>query len=140
VINTKKILCSLILIMLIAPSLALTDYQRGVLDGLSRGWFMAQKYDQAQAGNPVAYNQAVPIYNDWMKSIFGQNESLMLKPFNDAAQSQPYTLSKTITPVHGIDSSWNQTLLLSPQADANGLINGKPAELYDSWGPALSNF
>jgi len=130
----KKILCSLVLILLIAPSLAMTDYQRGVLDGLNRGWFMAQKYDQAQAGNPAAYNQAVPIYNDWIKSIFGQNDTLMLKPFNDAAQSQPYTLRKTLTPVHSIDSSWNQTRLLSPQADANGLINGKPAELYDSWG------
>ncbi len=76
----------------------------------------------------------------WVRSIFGQNDSLMMKPFNDAAQSQPYTLRKTLTPVHGIDSSWNQTRLLSPQADANGLINGRPAELYDSWGPALGNF
>jgi hypothetical protein len=140
VINTKKILCSLVLIMLIPPSLAMTDYQRGVLDGLNRGWFMAQKYDQAQAGSPAAYNQAVSIYNDWIKSIFGQNDTLMLKPFNDAPQNQAYSLTKTLTPVHSIDSSWNQTLKLSPQADANGLINGKPAEIYDSWGPALNNF
>jgi hypothetical protein len=136
----KKILYPLILIMLITPSLAMTDYQRGVMDGLSRGWFMAQKYDQAQTGNAAAYNQAVPIYNEWIRSIFGQNESLMMKPLNDASKNQAYSIQKTITPVHSIDSSWNQTLLLSPQADANGLINGKPAELWDAWGPALSDF
>ena len=38
---------------LMTPSLALSDYQRGVLDGLNRGWNMAQRYDQAKAGDPT---------------------------------------------------------------------------------------
>ena len=41
----------------------MTDYQKGVPDGLRRVWLMAQKYDQAQKGN-AAYKQAVPIYNE----------------------------------------------------------------------------
>jgi hypothetical protein len=65
---------------LIGTSLALTDYQRGILDGLNHGWQMAQKYDQAKAGDIIAFNQAVPEYNTWIISIFGQNESLMLQP------------------------------------------------------------
>ncbi|MCX6669265.1 MAG: hypothetical protein NTV25_05585 [Methanothrix sp.] len=137
----RKILLILILLALIAPSLALTDYQRGVLDGLNRGWFMAQRYDQAQAGNPTAYNQAVLEYNTWIESLFGKNESLMLKTILPSPRGQPYSISKTFTPIHEIDASWNQTRQAQqPQPDANGLINGYPTEIYDSWGPALSSF
>jgi len=135
----RKTIFALTILVLIAPSLALTDYQRGVLDGLNRGWYMAQKYDQANAGDPAAYNQAVPKYNEWIASIFGQNETLMLKPVNQALQAQPYYISKTIQPVHAIDASWNQTSLI-PQPDASGRIQGLPAEMYYSWGPALTNF
>ncbi len=130
----------LIALLLIAPSLALTDYQRGVLDGLNRGWFMAQKYDQAQSGNPTAYNEAVPKYNAWITGIFGQNESLMLTPFSVAAQEKPYFASGTLKPVHSIDSSWNQTSSQTPQADSSGMIHGIPAETYYSVGPILENF
>lgn len=135
----RKIIFVLAILVLITPSLALTDYQRGVLDGLNRGWYMAQKYDQANTGDPTAYNQAIPKYNEWIVSIFGQNESLMLKPINQALQAQPYFISKTIQPVHAIDASWNQTSLV-PQPDASGRILGLPAEVYYSWGPALTGF
>lgn len=137
----RKIIFILIIsmLMLIAPSLALTDYQQGVLDGLNRGWYMALRYDQANAGDPTAYNEAVSKYNEWIVSVFGQNESLMLKPINQALQAQPYFISKTIQPVHEIDASWNQTSLI-PQPDASGRIQGLPAEVYYSWGPALTNF
>lgn len=149
----KKIIFALSILLLITPSLALTDYQQGVLDGLNRGWHMAQRYDQAIAGDPAVYNQAVPEYNQWILTVFGQNEtmnetlneSLMLKPIGTAAQSQtaiqsqPYFIQKTIKPVHEIDASWNQTSLV-PQPDASGRIQGLPAEVYNSWGPALVNF
>lgn len=135
----KKIIFALSILLLIAPSLALTDYQQGVMDGLNRGWHMAQRYDQAIAGDPAAYNQAVPEYNEWISSIFGQNESLMLKPLNITPQSQPYFMEQTIKPVHAIDATWNQTSLV-PQPDASGRIQGLPAEVYNSWGPALVNF
>jgi hypothetical protein len=135
----RKIIFALIVLVLIAPSLALTDYQQGVLDGLSHGWNMAQRFDQASAGDPTAYNQAVPGYNEWIVSVFGQNESLMLKPLNISPQSQPYFMEQTIKPVHAIDATWNQTSLV-PQPDASGRIQGLPAEVYYSWGPALANF
>ena len=127
-----------LMMALISPSLALTDYQKGVLDGLKQGWSMAQRFDQAKAGDPTAYNQAVSGYNTWIEGIFGRNESLRLKPFAASKITEPYSISKTFSPIHAIDASWNQTQQsLLPEPDASGLINGYPAETYYSIGPAL---
>ena len=43
----------MILFCLSAPVFGLSDYQRGVLDGLSKGWSMAQKYDTAWLRNMI---------------------------------------------------------------------------------------
>jgi len=147
----RDILALLILLLfafaLIAPSVALSDYQKGVLDGLNMGWKMAQKYDQALQGNPAEFNGAVPEYNAWIEEIFGKNESLMLLPISAAPSGQTtrqkdsYFMSKTFTPVHSIDASWNQTdISLLPEPDAYGLIDGVPADAYYSFGPALADF
>ena len=144
----KKMLVLLIMMAFIVPSSALSDYQRGVLDGLNRGWSMARMYDQAVAGSPAEFNQAVAGYNAWIESIFGKNESLMLNQISPQAVAQtsaastanPYFISKTYKPVHEIDASWNRTQLGLPTADEYRLINGVPAELYYSWGPALGDF
>jgi len=58
---------------------------------------------------------------------------------NKAFQPHPFFISKTIRPIHQIDTSFNQTLG-TPQPDSNGLINGWPAEIYDAIGPALDYF
>jgi hypothetical protein len=110
---------------------------------------MARMYDQALAGSPEEFNQAVPDYNAWIESIFGKNESLMLEQVSAQATAQtsaitsatttPYFISKTFKPVHEIDASWDQASSMVPEADDYGLINGMPAELYYSWGPALGN-
>ena len=128
---------------LTGPSIALNDYQKGVLDGLSMGWKMAQKYDLAVSGNLAEFNQAVPQYNAWIEEIFGENESLMLMPMTTfpARQADSYFISKTFTPVHAMDASWNQTdISLLPEPDEYGLINGVPADAYYSFGPALADF
>ena len=125
---------------MIDSSPALSDYQRGVLDGLNRGWNMAQRYDQANGGDIAPYNQVVPEYNAWIQAIFGMNESLMLQPFAASAKTKPYSISKTFNPVHSIDASWNQSKSLLPEPDSYGMINGYPAETYYSFGPALANF
>jgi hypothetical protein len=135
----RKTIFIIIILALVAPSLALTDYQQGVLDGLNRGWNLALLYDQAKNGDPSAYNQAVPKYNDWITSIFGQNDSLMIKPLNNPAQPQYYSVTQTLKPIHKIDASFNQTQT-TPEPDSNGLIYGVPAEIYDSWGPAILKF
>jgi len=134
----RRIILALLMLALIPTSPALTDYQKGVLDGLNRGWNMAQKYCQAQGGDPTAYNQAVPDYNAWITGIFGQNDSLMLRSIGGATQAQPISFSTTWRPVHAIDSSWNQTLPEQfPKPDSSGRVYGWPAEEYYSIGPAL---
>jgi hypothetical protein len=140
----KRTLCTLLIALfafnLIGSSPALSDYQRGVLDGLSWGWNMSHLYDLANAGDIVAYNQAVPEYNAWIRAIFGMNESLMLQTFAVSAKSQPYSITKTYNPIHSIDASWNQSKSLLPEPDAYGMVNGIPAEIYYSFGPALQDF
>lgn len=93
----KCLSLTLVLLTLTAPCLALTDYQKGVQEGFDRGWSLAQRYDQAQSGDPVPYNQAVPKYKEWVASIFGQNTSVMpaLEVMNAVAQGQKYTLEST---------------------------------------------
>ncbi len=134
-----------LLFALIGSSVALSDYQKGVLDGLSMGWKMAQKYDLAVSGNPAEFNRLVPEYNAWIEEIFGKNESLMLIPMPLSAastrQTDSYFISKTFTPVHSMDASWNQTeISLLPEPDAYGLIEGVSADAYYSFGPALADF
>ena len=127
-------------VVLISVAQVSSDYQQGVLDGLSRGWVMAQRYDQALAGDADAYNRAVPDYNAWIRSIFGDNQSLLLQPFTQTGGAANYSVSRTIKPVHSIDASWNQSKSLLPDADAYGMVGGYPAETYYSIGPALANF
>jgi len=140
----KALFIPIILILmaaLVSPTPALSDYQKGVLEGLNRGWNMAQRYDQAKAGDATGFNQAVPDYNSWIESIFGKNESLMLKPITSPLAVNQYSASRTFKPVHSIDASWNQIeLSLTPEPDSSGLINGIPAEMYYSLGPALESF
>jgi hypothetical protein len=140
----KSALFTLVILLfifnLIDSSLALSDYQRGVLDGLNRGWNMSQRYDQAKAGDIIPYNQAVQEYNAWIQAIFGINESLMMQPFAESTRPKPYSISKSFTPFHSIDASWNQSKSMQPEPDAYGMINGYPAEIYYSIGPALANF
>jgi hypothetical protein len=140
----NKVKCALMVIIIMlglaASSQALSEYQRGVLDGLSKGWSMAQKYDTAKGGDITSFNSAVTEYNSWIESIFGANESLMLKPFPESRKLDPYSISKSYTPVHAIDASWNQSKSLLPDADAYGMVSGIPAETYYSIGPALANF
>ncbi|HWQ19362.1 MAG TPA: hypothetical protein VN455_06240 [Methanotrichaceae archaeon] len=135
----RRVMLALITLGLIIPSLAITDYQRGVLDGLNNGWAMGQKYNQAQSGDISAYNQAVPQFNSWITGIFGKNESLMLTNMSATANVQPYpyVFSKTFAPVHAIDSSWNQSVQITPQPDASGKIHGFDAETYETWGPGI---
>jgi hypothetical protein len=140
----KNALFALLIVLftfnLIDSSLALSDYQRGVLDGLNWGWNMSHRYDQAEAGDIAPYNQAVSEYNAWIQAIFGLNESLMLKTFAASAKPLPYFMTRTFNPIHSIDASWNKSKSMQPEPDAYGMINGIPAEVYYSFGPALQNF
>ena len=78
---------------------------------------------------------------DWLggSTITGDQTSPVDTSKNGASQQQTYFASGTISPVHQMDASFNQTVE-NPQPDANGNINGVPAESYYSVGPALFGF
>jgi hypothetical protein len=78
---------------------------------------------------------------DWLgaSTILGNQTSPMDLSKNRVSQPRPFFISKTILPIHQIDSSFNQTLG-TPLPDSNGFINGWPAETYDAIGPALDYF
>lgn len=91
--------------------------------------------DQQNATNPLN-----PTTN-WLgdPAISGNGISPAGMTFNGSSQALVFSNNGIIKPIHAIDATWNKTLQ-GPQPDANGLINGIPAEMYDAIGPALFNF
>ena len=127
------------------PVLAeLTDYQKGVYDGLSAGGQIgylrgAAPYDATAAQQ---YSSLVNQYNAWLQSVFGDNQTainnFLMQPYTQTTatgyQAYPSISNK---PVHSIDSSWNQTAKYNP--DAKGKIFGYDPDTYYTmvgWGNA----
>jgi len=78
---------------------------------------------------------------DWLGSstITGDQTSLTNTSNDGARQQQTYFASGTLSPVHKMDASFNQSAV-NPQPDSNGMIDGYPAESYYAIGPALFTF
>lgn len=93
-------------------------------------------------GTPKGYNNTTSqngteqTSEDWLNNLTKNNTT------NETAKTVPYHIGKTFSPIHEIDASFNQSMqapqLLQP--DKNGLINGIPAEIYYTIGPAYSDF
>lgn len=92
------ILAAMVLSAMIAmPALAgLTDYQTGVEEGLKIGFFMgnlsgAGHYNIEDARS---YNANVDQFNNWLSSIFNQNETVLnLYRLNPLVFNDPVSLS-----------------------------------------------
>lgn len=86
--------------------------------------------------NLVKPQNATATKTDWLGSSTITDS---LTPQTDTSQKGTqqltYFATGTVSPVHKIDASFNQGSG-NPQPDSNGLINGVPAELYSSVGPA----
>ncbi|MFB3763621.1 MAG: hypothetical protein ACE14P_00065 [Methanotrichaceae archaeon] len=78
---------------------------------------------------------------DWLGSntIANTNSQTSATDTSQNGAKQTYFASGTLSPVHKIDESFNQNEGM-PEPDANGLINGIPAESYYAIGPALFTF
>ena len=96
---------------------------------------------QAQNPNPTAQDSED---KDWLgvTTTLGNESNPKNNTTSEAAKKIPFTISKTFSPIHEIDASFNQTLQVPqlPQPDKNGLINGLPAETYYAIGPAFFDF
>jgi hypothetical protein len=115
----------------------LTDYQRGVEDGIKAGgritYYMgAAPYDTKAAQQ---YSGMVNQFNSWLQSVFGSNQTAlnlfwMRQLSSDVNPNvNPYSTSTYNKPVHAIDASWNQTnrTVMGPQGQT---IYGEPIDAY----------
>ena len=108
-------------------------------------WGGAPKGNASAGSNLFNQQKAkTPPVQDWLgiTTPLGIENNTKNNSLNVTRQGIPFSISKTITPIHQIDASWNQTLpeLQFPQPDKSGLIYGIPAETYYSIGPAYFNF
>ncbi len=127
----------ILLILLIIPALGeLSEYQKGVFDGLKAGMRMgillgAAPFDQNQA---QIYNGQVDEFNQGLSAVFEGNKSTLdlfwLKPYGYAALN-PIVISRR--PVHSIDASWNNTTRFLGDQDIGKRIYDMPASAYYTW-------
>lgn len=138
-----RIFAILVLLSLVAiPALGeLTDYQKGVMDGMKAGLRMgkllgAAPYDPAQAQE---YANMVETFNQGLSSIFGENtEAIKMFWMSPLPGYSPSTFSNK--PIHAIDASWNQTNKTVLGDRDTGRIFDMPASSYYTWvgnAPAL---
>ncbi len=86
--------------------------------------------------NTTSQNRTEQTTEDWLNNLTKENTT------NETAKNIPYHIGKTFSPIHEMDASFNQSVQAPqlPQPDKNGLINGIPAEIYYSIGPAYFDF
>lgn len=86
--------------------------------------------------NTTSQNRTEQTSVDWLNNLTKDNTT------NETAKTVPYHIGKIFSPIHEMDASFNQSVqapqLLQP--DKKGLINGIPAEIYYSIGPAYFDF
>jgi hypothetical protein len=109
----------LFILCLVAPALGqMTEYQRGVANGLKIGLFMGEYYGRGQYVVDYAgqYNSYLENYYQFLYASFASNQTLI-----DEFMRSPIT----VTPKS------SSTGVLLP--DTSGRILGYPAEAYYTW-------
>ena len=112
----------------------MTDYQKGVMDGMKAGLIMgkllgAAPYDPAQAQE---YNNQVNPFNQGLTTVFGNNQTLLsMFWMQPQGSTTPISLgSYSAKPVHAIDASWNQTRRVNPDVMSQGKYYGFDLDTY----------
>lgn len=99
----------------VAPAMGeMTDYERGVANGLRIGLFMGELYGKAQYATSAAreFNGYLDRFNDFLQDSFGTNQTLI-----NSFSLEPIPVSAPQT--GGM-----------PQPDSGGRIYGYPADAY----------
>jgi hypothetical protein len=109
----------IILFLAVAPALGeMTEYQRGVANGLKVGLFMGEYYGRGQYVVDYAgqYNTYLDMYNQFLWSSFSTNQTLMNEFMRNPI---------AVAPKQSSDGG--------PLPDASGRIFGYPADSYYTW-------
>ena len=134
----KGLIAIAMLSMVAMPAMAgLTDYQKGVMDGIKEGIAMgkllgAAPYDPAAAGN---YNNLVDNFNQGLAAIFQNNQTaikmLWLQPYGSVQGVNYGPQNYTTKPIHAIDSSFNQSArMYNPDLEGQGKYYGYDLDSY----------
>jgi len=95
-------LAFILAIVAIPATASLTDYQKGVEEGLKIGFFMGNLSGLSQCNIEAArsYNENINQYNNWLAEIFDQNQTMLTiyalsplvfsEPVNIGSQSAYY--------------------------------------------------
>lgn len=128
-----------ILTLVAVPAMAtLTDYQRGVNDGLANGLRIGYLLGGAPYDTTAAqkYSDMVNPFNSWLQAVFGANQTeinlFWMRPLSGQTMVggyQMYPVVNKTKPVHSIDGSWNQTTA-EYHADQKGKIYGYDPDTY----------
>lgn len=124
------------------PAMAdMTDYQKGVNDGLMNGLRISYLLGGAPYSTSAAqqYTNMVNPFNSWLQSVFGANQTeinlFWMKPLSTDVNPNvaPYSTSK-YKPIHAVDASFNQTnrTVMGPQGQT---IHGQPIDAYCTTNP-----
>lgn len=119
------------------PAMAdMTDYQKGVHDGLMNGLKIAYLLGGApyNTNSNQQYSNMINPFNSWLQSVFAANQTeisfFWMKPLTTDVNPNvvPYSTSK-YKPVHAVDASFNQTnrTVMGPQGQT---IFGEPIDHY----------
>lgn len=121
--NIVKLIVTLALIAILAAALPpalgeMTEYQRGVANGLKIGLFMGEYYGRGQYVTDYAgqYNTYLTSYYQFLYSSFADNQTLITEFMRSPIVVAPVS---------------SGTGVLKP--DASGRILGYPAESYYTW-------
>ena len=116
--RTAAFLIVLFLAFLVPVLAEMSEYQRGVANGLKIGLFMGEYYGRGQYVTDYSgqYNTYLESYNQFLWASFGDNRTLI----------NEFTRYPIPAPVRS-----SSTGVLKP--DASGRILGYPAESYYTW-------
>jgi hypothetical protein len=126
-----------LLSLAVIPALGeMTDYQKGVMDGLQAGLRMgkllgAASYDPAQAQE---YSNQVNAFNQGLSGVFGNNQTVLgmfwMQPQASSAVTATPLGSYSTKPIHAIDASWNQTRRVNADLMSGGKYYGYDLDSY----------
>lgn len=133
----KALVAISLLSLLALPVMAeLTDYQKGMMDGMTAGMKMgkllgAAPYDSLAAQN---YNNLINSFNQGLALIFGNNQTAIrlfsLQPYSSAQGISYSPQNYSARPVHAIDASFNQSRTLYPDAERQANYYGYDLDSY----------
>jgi len=136
--NSLRVFAVLFLLSLVAiPALGeLTDYQKGVTDGLAAGMRIGRLLGAApfDPNEAQTYNGQVDSFNRGLSAVFGNNQTALdmfwMQPYGAGSSYSGMTLQNfsSTKPIHAIDASFNQTRRVNP--DITGKYYGYDLDTY----------